>query len=70
MIAPSDPNELRSLLTQGWAGYCAITPDASPIHELLASRGETIVNDHVAFRTFDLPGVSRLELGRYFESFG
>jgi hypothetical protein len=48
-----------------------LTPDAGVIHALLSKRGERhIINDHVAFRTFDLPGIGRLELGRVFEAWG
>jgi hypothetical protein len=36
----------------------------------LSEQGEQLVNDHVAFRTFDLKGINRLELGGLFESWG
>lgn len=35
-----------------WEQYIEITPQAQRIHELFRSAGETLVNDHVAFRTF------------------
>ena len=35
-----------------WQQYTAITPQALAIHELLKQRESTLVNDHVAFRTF------------------
>ena len=35
-----------------WRDYTAITPQAARIHALFAARGETIVNDHVALRTY------------------
>lgn len=34
-----------------WQDYLAVTPQAQAIHELFTGRGETVVNDHVAFRT-------------------
>src|SRR5690606_11489036 len=36
-----------------WDGYRAIAPQAARIHALLEARGERLVNDHVALRTFD-----------------
>ena len=35
-----------------WQQYTAITPQALAIHKLLKQREPTLVNDHVAFRTF------------------
>jgi hypothetical protein len=46
--------EIEALLQRLWEGYLRITPQAARIHALLAGRGERIVNDHVAFRTFDV----------------
>src|SRR4051812_24928969 len=61
---------LREFLEQSWEQYCEITPDARRVRELLEARGEKLLNDHVAYRTFDLSGISRLELGRVFENWG
>ncbi|SEG81206.1 DUF1338 domain-containing protein [Marinobacterium lutimaris] len=35
-----------------WRDYVDIAPQAEAIQQLFIERGETIVNDHVAFRTF------------------
>ena len=35
-----------------WLQYQEITPQATAIHDLFERKGETVVNDHVAFRTF------------------
>jgi hypothetical protein len=35
-----------------WQDYVAITPQAQKVSALLQGRGETIVNDHIALRTF------------------
>ena len=62
---------LNHFLEKSWEHYCAITPDAKKIHLLLSqSRREKILNDHVAYRTFNLPGISRLDLGKVFEEWG
>ncbi|MEH6345900.1 MAG: DUF1338 domain-containing protein [Bermanella sp.] len=34
-----------------WQQYVAITPQALAIQQLLEAQGETLINDHVAFRT-------------------
>ena len=44
---------LETLLNNLWIDYLELNPDARRIRELLESRGESIVNDHIAFRTFD-----------------
>ncbi|CAM3423974.1 DUF1338 domain-containing protein [Halomonas lysinitropha] len=49
---PSDMS-LEQFFSRLWDDYTAMTPQASRIHDALVADGETIVNDHVAFRTFD-----------------
>ena len=39
-----------------WNQYIQVTPQAQRILNLFQSRGETVINDHVAFRTFDIQG--------------
>ncbi|WP_196139277.1 DUF1338 domain-containing protein [Aliikangiella sp. G2MR2-5] len=39
-----------------WQDYLALNPDALKIFELFSQK-DTVVNDHVAFRTFGLPGL-------------
>lgn len=62
--------KLDEFLAQAWPRYVDLTPDADPIHRMLEARGERVVNDHVAFRTFNLPGISRHDIGRVFEGWG
>lgn len=61
--------KIDELFTALWADYVAMTPQADRIHALLAARGETIVNDHVALRTFDCAGGLRA-LAAPFETAG
>ncbi len=35
-----------------WRDYLAITPQAEQVAQLLTKRGEAIINDHIALRTF------------------
>jgi hypothetical protein len=54
------------LLAALWRDYTALTPQAGRIHALFAARGETIVNDHVALRTYARPGIDLAALARPF----
>lgn len=58
------------LLDALWRDYVATTPQAARIQHLLAERGEAVRNDHVALRTFNLPGIGIAELARPFEALG
>ena len=40
-----------------WRDYTSLTPQAARIHRIFLEDGNSIVNDHVAFRTFNLPPV-------------
>jgi len=61
---------IDQLLDALWRDYVAITPRAQRIHALLAGRGETIRNDHVALRSYALPGIDQWALARPFERLG
>ena len=62
--------ELAELFDFFWKSHSSITPDALRIHTLLEERGERIVNDHVAFRTFDLDPIGVESLGETFLALG
>ncbi len=62
--------DLQAYFGQTWKHYCTITPDAQRVHDLLKNAGETLINDHVAYRTFNLPGIDRLTVGKLFEAQG
>jgi hypothetical protein len=59
-----------ALLDALWRDYVATTPQAERIHRLLAGRGERVRNDHVALRTYGLPGIGIDALARPFEALG
>ncbi|HUS64443.1 MAG TPA: DUF1338 domain-containing protein [Kofleriaceae bacterium] len=61
---------MQELFDRLWADYAAITPQAARIHALLRGRGETVRNDHIALRAFDLPGVDIDALDRAFVAGG
>lgn len=41
-----------------WDDYRLNNPSVDKIHTLLEGKGEVIVNDHIAFRTYDIPGIN------------
>jgi hypothetical protein len=61
---------VAELLDALWRDYVATTPQAERIHRLLSGRGEAVRNDHVALRTYNLPGIGLAELARPFEALG
>ena len=61
---------LDQFLKSAWKDYHRLTPDAPQVEGLLQARGENFTNDHVAFRTFNIPGIRRHDVGALFESWG
>ncbi len=53
-----------------WQQYTEINPQAHAIHALLEARGELVVNDHVALRTFNTQKLGINRLATIFESMG
>lgn len=50
--------DFETLFAMLWNDYADMNKQAGVIHDALEARGERVVNDHVAFRTFDLPETS------------
>ncbi|HOE51805.1 MAG TPA: DUF1338 domain-containing protein [Polyangiaceae bacterium] len=48
---------INDLLAAMWRDYIRLNPQADRIARLFADRGEEVVNDHIALRTFNLPGI-------------
>lgn len=62
--------ELTDLLDRLWREFKEINPQAAAIHQMLEERGETVVNDHIAFRTFADPRIGVEVLERPFVASG
>ena len=62
--------EVETLFDALWHDYIAITPSARAIHELPATESENIINDHVAFRTFDRDKINLDKLAAHFIKLG
>ncbi len=61
---------LHHLLDRLWEDYASLNPQAQTIHRLLCERGERVVNDHIAFRTYDDPRVGLDAVAESFVSLG
>ena len=61
---------LAELLNSLWNQYVTDTPEAGAIHQLFVSRGETMVNDHIAIRTFDDERICVDQLAKPFMDLG
>lgn len=60
---------IDTLFASLWQDYVEITPSADQVHQLL-SEGKSIINDHVAFRTFDIEKVNLDKLAAHFLALG
>ncbi|NVJ51098.1 MAG: DUF1338 domain-containing protein [Gammaproteobacteria bacterium] len=61
---------MHQLLENLWEDYLTLTPDAKRIHDLFATNGETIVNDHIALRTFNRGAIALDAIAEYLAQFG
>lgn len=61
---------MQQLVDQLWQQWLPLCPDAPRVRQLLESRGEKVVNDHIALRSFGLPGLGIDAVARPFLSGG
>ncbi len=61
---------LSQLLDLLWNDYVETNPPAQHIHDLFTSKGEKVINDHVAFRTYNHPLINVDVLGKVFTGLG
>lgn len=57
--------QLEALFGRLWEEYICVAPQAGAIHQAFLARGELVVNDHVALRTFDQAPISLVCLERH-----
>ncbi len=62
--------EIESFFDRLWQDFKTIAPAAASIRQKLEEEGESVVNDHVAFRTYDLSPVSLTDLERHLLRYG
>jgi hypothetical protein len=58
--------KLEQIFENLWQIYTSQNPAVQKVHDLFISEGERVVNDHIAFRTFDDPRVNIDVLARPF----
>jgi len=61
---------LDELFEALWDDYANINSQAGEIFQLLTDRGEKPFNDHIAFRTYNLPKIGIKKIAQHFEKFG
>ncbi|HTM68010.1 MAG TPA: DUF1338 domain-containing protein, partial [Candidatus Binatia bacterium] len=62
--------DIRTMLDRLWDDYARLNPRAKAVHDLLTARGERVVNDHIAFRTFDLSPIALPAIAAHFTARG
>lgn len=63
-------NTTQDLLDQLWDDYATLNPRARAIYDLLVSKGQSVVNDHIALRTFGHPKVNVDVIAKAFTEVG
>lgn len=61
---------LETLLNKMWIDYCELNPAAKRIYDIFTSEGETVLNDHIALRTFNHPRLGIESLAQHFKKYG
>lgn len=68
-LTHSSTAQVTQLFEHIWQNYLAVTPSAIKVHQLLGS-GDDLVNDHVAYRTFNISKVNLDKLAQHFIALG
>ncbi|MCC2680002.1 MAG: hypothetical protein K0R29_2578 [Pseudobdellovibrio sp.] len=63
-------SNFTNFMERMWADYIKMTPQALQIYNLLQQNGETIINDHIALRTFNHPRLGIKSLAQHFTKYG
>lgn len=56
----------KTIFDRLWDGYITQNPATKKVYDLFISEGETVINDHIAFRTFDHSSVNVERLSQVF----
>lgn len=62
-------SKITALFDNIWKNYLDVTPSAKQVHQLLGS-GNDVINDHVAYRTFNLEKVNLDKLAAHLLALG
>ncbi len=61
--------EITTLFDHIWQDYISVTPSAEKICQLLGA-GATVINDHIAYRTFNIAKVNKEKLAQHLLALG
>ena len=61
---------VQTVLEHMWQDYLLLNPEAQRVVDTLLAEGESIVNDHIALRTFNVGVVSLEECAKPFLAMG
>jgi len=61
--------KVKALFDNIWRNYLDVTPSAHQLHQLLGS-GDDLINDHVAYRTFNIDKVNLAKLAQHLIDLG
>ena len=56
----------HNIFARLWADYTRQNPSTKKVHDLFLAEGETVINDHIAFRTFRHPEIGVDKLSKVF----
>jgi len=56
----------KDIFNRLWKDYTTHNPDTKKVYDLFIQEGETIINDHIAFRTFNHPSINVDALAKVF----
>lgn len=62
--------QLEILFNNLWEQYTKESPQSKIIYNLFTNSGENVINDHIAFRTFDNKKINVAHLGQIFKDLG
>ncbi len=62
--------QLDQLLNNLWHDYVKFNPQVLQIHQLFVDQGDTVINDHIAFRTFDKSTMNIDQMKKAFVNLG
>jgi hypothetical protein len=48
----------KDIFNRLWKDYTTLNPDTKKVYDLFVAEGESVINDHIAFRTFNHPSVN------------
>ncbi|WP_076420877.1 DUF1338 domain-containing protein [Colwellia sp. UCD-KL20] len=68
-MTQNNTTAVKALFTHIWNNYLEVTPSALKIHDLLGS-GNDLINDHVAYRTFNTSKVNIDKLASHLTALG